>query len=507
MNAMESTCLTTTATSPPASVVVSSTSKESPSVDAIAKSSDRICELQRELEATRQQAAHAEETLTTYKECLRLLTKQMKQMMYHQEQEHKADKNDDDPTTSVLFPSAREHCCIDKELVNTQETFATIAKTIPNSSDLMDLQNTVQMIVQHSLLLSKEAAISVQDLAQAHKATEHFQRKTQMAETTIQKLVTERNHWIHRNEKLQTERKVLKAAYKELQQQCRSSTKHQIEWYVSTAIAAHEMQLQHSKKLQPAPRSRTTTVDSVTASEFEDIASNGDPSSSSQWDDEEEDDEVISSLECQKSTDPSEKNSVESTPKPVMGRVGFGSCGALGFTNKQPRFDHTIATTITTSLTDKQQQQQLGPPHSTMTPQQRAYEPLQLIARTNSHDSTTTTTTSSSSSSLKRLKARKHHLFSPQHPQTPVAQVPLIHPKDFMLSPEEEQDTTTCPISSVSSWKGEDSLNSSSFLVDSPGLSLHYHHSPSVNSWQAEISCESSVLRSLAMPTSDHDHY
>jgi hypothetical protein len=297
-----------------------------------------------------------------------------------------------------------------------------------------------------------------------------------MAETTIQKLVSERNHWMHRNEKLQAERKLLKAAYKELQHS--KSTKHQIEWYVSTAIAAHEMQLQQ--------RSRTTTMDSAASSscsrgeEFEAITI---PS---------KEEEEAAPLECNKSIAFSEIDSVVATPKPLtgMGRVGFGSCGALGFTHKQRRWD--------TSVTEKQPPPTPVDRSCAIPPQEeRPYEPLQLIARTNSHDSSSTSCSTASSS--KKIKARKHHLFSPQQPQTPAVQVPLIHANDFLLSPEEEQDTTTCPISSVSSWKGEDSLYS---YLDSPGLSLH--HSPSANSWQAEITCDPSVLRSLAIPNSQN---
>jgi hypothetical protein len=250
------------------------------------------------------------------------------------------------------------------------EKYATASLGIP---ELITLQNTIMQLQNALNLVQQEACTAIHDASAAIRSSQYWKNEYLILKESVISVEQENRKLKRQSEKLSTDKRRLKAAYKKLLTQQHTVQSQQVESYVISALATHEQFLSNSNNNSTYTgknRSRTTTIDTTGTTTGDEFTTLDDPftdspnntigfsdSTSSSPKEKSEVKKCTTSL-C-KSTSPSTIAAVNDHNKKEenlsvhkKGMNGFGNaCHALGKTfmfidnhvHKKPQQQHPVA--------------------------------------------------------------------------------------------------------------------------------------------------------------------
>jgi hypothetical protein len=199
-----------------------------------------------------------------YVECVRLLTRQLRQSSIAEGKKEGDDKETD---------------CLSLHDIDWQERYV---KASCGVSELLSLQNAI-IQMQHAFhLIRQEANMSMDDTSVAIHNAQHWKREYNTMKQVVTSLQHENNVLKQQNDILFAEKRKLKTSYKKLLAQQHVTQTQQVESYVISALLSHEQLLNccsnnSTTSYTGKNRSRTTTLDTTGTTTGDDFTTLDDP--------------------------------------------------------------------------------------------------------------------------------------------------------------------------------------------------------------------------------------
>ena len=199
-------------------------------------------------------------------ECIRLLTRQLRQSPKIDRNLHCADDEEKDHSTKSTSTDD-----------DWNEQFVVASKGIP---ELLALQNTIIQLQHAFHLIQQEANMALYDTNEAMQSSQHWKREYHVAKQSVIALEQDNRILKQQTESLMADKRKLKAACKKLLMQQHAVQAQQVESYVVSALVAHEQFLHGTATTTSSTgknRSRTTTLDTTGTTAGDDFTALDDP--------------------------------------------------------------------------------------------------------------------------------------------------------------------------------------------------------------------------------------
>lgn len=193
------------------------------------------------------QATEAFDALRQLLEGIRIITRQMKSIHNDFQRE--------EPQSELKWQSWSDSCSIQSCTSDDERKLSDLSRRLEGDfgASLMELSHTAQMLGESSRMASDEVCLLMRDVRAAQEACEEAQKRASKAESAVKILLKKQKALTDQLEKCKHERNVLKRQVRALLKE-KSVLKEQmeavrvLELHVVSALQAHELALQQSKR-------------------------------------------------------------------------------------------------------------------------------------------------------------------------------------------------------------------------------------------------------------------